>query len=108
MNSVRSCPNGHPRIPENRTNADKCKVCAAERRHKLSERNRAAKRLQKDRERTQINIKLRGSATRSTIQEDIYWENRRVDKIFNLMDQLELATSKAERNAIQSAINELS
>lgn len=98
------CRNGHPRIPKNRSNADKCKVCASVRRQKALEANTQAKRAKKERDRTQINLALRAN---KSLSDDGPLEHARAAKIFGLMDALERATSRAERVALQSAIEEL-
>jgi hypothetical protein len=98
------CRNGHPRIPENRTTADKCKVCATVRRELASEANRQAKRLKKERERTVVNRALRNN---KSLTDDGPLEHLRASRIFGLMDSFERATSRAQRQAIQSAIKEL-
>jgi len=99
------CRNGHPRIPANRTAHDKCKVCVSVRRKEARERNTQAHRAQRERDQTAINVQLRGN---SSTNDDTVAEHRRVAKVFRLMDELEIARSRGEREAIQSAIRELS
>jgi hypothetical protein len=98
------CRNGHPRIPANRTNADKCKVCAKVRRQIANAANFQAKRAKRERDRTVVNLALRNN---QSVADDGPLEQKRAARIFNLMDALELATSRAERTAIQSSIEEL-
>lgn len=99
------CRNGHDKIPENRTSAGKCKPCAVAWQRKTRQREREVNRLAKDRARTKKNLKLRSEVT---TRDAISMENIRANKVFALMDQLELATTSRERQMIQSAIKELS
>lgn len=98
------CPNGHPRIPKNRTAADKCKVCATVRRQRAADAVRQAKRLQKDRERTAVNLQLRKG---TTVSEDTAAESSRSATVLHLMDRLELASTVWERAELQGMIDSL-
>lgn len=102
---MRYCRNGHDRVPANRTKEDKCRICAVTRRRKARERNFQARRAQREREQTAANLLLRGNASTNDNTAD---EAIRVAKVFRLMDELEVARSRGEREAIQSAIRELS
>ena len=104
--SIPLCGSGkHPRIPENRTKTDRCKLCALDHRRAASDRNREARRAQKDRERTARNLELRNNRTTA---DDCHLEHLRATKIFALMDSLELAQTGYERRDIQHKIKELS
>lgn len=101
---MRMCGKGkHPRIPENRTNADKCKLCASEGRRAAAERLRQADRLARDRDRTVINLQLREGTT----NDDTYTEHIRSNSILELMTRLEMALTAWERSEIQAQINAL-
>lgn len=102
---MRYCRNGHDRVPANRTKEDKCRVCATTRRRQARERNTQAMRAKREREQTAANLKLRGD---TTTNDNTAAETVRVAKVFRLMDELEIARSRGEREAIQSAIRELS
>jgi len=98
------CPNGHARIPENRTNNDKCRVCARVRRTRQRDQNQSAKRAKRDRDRTAVNLVLRDG---KSVSDQTCIENQRASRIFALMDALELAHTRADRNDIQQAIRKL-
>ena len=102
---MRYCRNGHDRVPANRTREDKCRVCAVVRRRQARERNTQAMRAKREREQTAANLLLRGE---TTTNDNTAAETVRVAKVFRLMDELEVARSRGEREAIQSAIRELS
>ena len=98
------CPNGHLRIPANRTTADKCKVCASVRRTRAADAIRQSKRLQRDRERTEVNLSLRQG---HSVSDDNAAESVRSATILHLMDRLETVTMVWERAEVQAMIDSL-
>lgn len=98
------CRNGHSRIPENRTNADKCKVCARIIQSRAREAVRQAKRLADARAQTQRNKELNGG---EVIRDDGIQEHLRSARILELIDQKDRATTSWQRTAIQTAIHKL-
>ena len=96
------CRNGHSKAPENRSNADKCIVCARNSRKNHGEVIRQAQRLARDRARTKINIELRNGASAS---DDCAAEKIRASEILVLIEQKDRATTVWERNDIQSEID---
>jgi len=94
----------HPRIAANRTAHDRCRICAWEARQELSERNRQAKRAQKEREQTAKNMLLRENRSTS---DDTPQEHARAAQIFRLMDALEVAPTARDRLELQTQIDKL-
>lgn len=103
--SIPLCGSGkHPRIPENRTKADRCKLCALEVRRVAADRNRAARRADRERKRTAVNLELRKN---KITLDDSPQEAQRAGKIFALMDKLELVETAYDRRDIQEQIAQL-
>lgn len=98
------CPNGHLRIPANRTDRDKCKVCVSVQRKGARERNTQARRAQRERDRTKVNLSLRQG---NSVSEDNAAEIVRSATILHLMDRLETVTTVWERAEVQAMIDSL-
>jgi hypothetical protein len=96
------CRNGHSKAAKNRSNADKCIVCARNSRRNHATVIRNAKRLAAGRARTKINVELRADASTAA---DCAAEKIRASEILTLIDQKDRATTVWARNDIQAEID---
>lgn len=102
----------HLRIPENRTNGDRCKLCASEAKKATTDRLRQSLRAESDRDQTKRNLQLRGAKVTAkglvgakVTSDDDHAEHLRAGAILTLMDQLDLAVTVWQRQSIQNDIN---